>query len=79
MWLHQGKGDGHPLLLPTGDLAGEVLGQVGEADIGQHGINSPRLVVTRELSEHRDVLPGGQRGDEVKDWKTNPTTSRRPG
>jgi hypothetical protein len=35
--------------------------------------------VTRELSEHRDVLPGGQRGDEVKDWKTNPTTSRRPG
>ena len=35
--LDQGAGDRHPLLLPAGQLAGQVLGAVAEPDAVQRG------------------------------------------
>src|SRR5262249_45873227 len=67
--LDQGTGDGDALLLAAGQLAGQVLGTVAEADAVQGFARSvvPVVVGCVERDEGGlDVLGGGQGGDQVE-------------
>ena len=59
----QGPGDGHPLLLPAGELRGEVLQPVGQAHLLQHlpGVQG----VLAELGRDLHVLQRREVGDQV--------------
>ena len=62
-------GDGDPLLLAAGQLAGTLVGVVGEADQGeQQPTRSSRSRAAVLAQPHRDpdVLGGGEDGDQAE-------------
>jgi hypothetical protein len=65
----QGAGDRGALLLATGQFAGEPVGQLGDAHLGQYGKRVAAGLPGRyavQFPRQRHVLRGGQTGDQVE-------------
>ena len=70
--VHQGAGDGHPLLLPAGELVGAMALPVGEADVSQGGfgrLSGYRPLLACVLGGQHDVLDGREAGHQVEGLK----------
>ena len=62
----QGSGDSHPLLLPAGQLPGEVAQPLGQAQGFHHGVQILRIrAAAVQVQGQHDILPGGQFGYQV--------------
>jgi len=78
--MHQGAGDGRPLLLPARHLGGPVTGPLGEADAVQQGggpLAGPLAGDARQAQRNHHIGPGAETGMRLKAWNTTPTVWRR--
>ena len=72
-FVHEGPGDGHPLLLAAGHLTRPVIGAFGQPDLGQQlvgpGAASRRGTLARRMGAM--TLPRAVRlGIRLKAWNT---------
>jgi hypothetical protein len=67
--MHQGAGDGRPLLLPTRHMGRPVTGPLGEADAVQQGggpLTGLLAGDARQAQRNHHIGPGAETGDEVE-------------
>jgi hypothetical protein len=73
--IHQGPRDSHPLLLPTGQLKGLVVGAILESHRFQHGFGSSQSLIAVGLTVSQgqfDILYRGGPGEQVESLKNKP-------
>jgi hypothetical protein len=79
----RGPGDGDPLALAAGQVVGEVVGPLGQAELVEGGAGDPAGrggAGAVELEGHGDVLERGQAGEQVvvlEDEADGATAQRR--
>ena len=78
--VDEGAGDGDALLFAAGKLGGQGGGARGKADAREGGGDAGGALGSGdagELERELDVFGGGERGEQMENWNTVPTRSRR--